>query len=213
MQTNCIIFLKIIHGDFIIMQQSNFYSMLFRMKYINRWGLMNNTRYENLSEHSLEVAMIAHCLVMIANKRFGKKLDGERAAILALFHDSTEIITGDMPTPIKYFNPTIINVYKEIETAAADKLIALLPEDFKEDMEHIIKMNTATDIELKPYIKAADKFSALIKCINEIRMGNDEFIKAKETILTAIRDMNMPESKVFEDEFLPPFMLSLDEQG
>ena len=194
------------------MSQSNFYAMLSRMKYINRWGLMNNTRYENLSEHCLEVAMIAHCLVLIANKRLGKNLDSERTALLALFHDSTEIITGDMPTPIKYFNPEIKNAYKEIEHAAADKLVAMLPDDFKADMEHIIKMDAPSDTELKPYIKAADKFSALIKCINEIRMGNDEFRKAKETILSAIHQIDMPEAKIFEEEFLPAFSLSLDEQ-
>lgn len=195
------------------MCQSNFYAMLSRMKYINRWGLMNNTKNENISEHSLQTAMLAHCLVLIHNKRFGGNLDAERAAILAVFHDSTEIITGDMPTPIKYFNPEIKNAYKQIEENAADRLVGMLPKDFREDMEGIIKQNGEGDSELKPFVKAADKFSALIKCIDEIRMGNDEFTKAKEATLSAIHNMNMPENEVFETEFLPAFYLSLDEQG
>lgn len=194
------------------MSNSHFYAMMSRMKFINRWGLMNNTRYENLCEHSMETALIAHCLVLIHNKRFGGCLNPERAALLALYHDSTEIITGDMPTPVKYFNPTIREVYKDIENAAADKLVAMLPDDFRDDMGGIIKMNTSEDTELKRFVKAADKFSALIKCISEIGMGNNEFIKAKEATEKAIHNMNMPENAVFEAEFLPSFSLSLDEQ-
>lgn len=194
------------------MKQSHFYAMLSRMKYINRWGLMNNTKYENLSEHSLQVAMIAHCLVLIHNKRFGGNLDAERAALLAVFHDATEIITGDMPTPIKYFNPEIKEAYKQIENTAGDKLVSLLPEDFQEDFEKIIKMNDEEDVKLEKFVKAGDRFSALIKCIDEMRMGNDEFKKAKETIENSIHEMNMPEAEVFEKEFLPSFYLPLDEQ-
>jgi 5'-deoxynucleotidase len=193
------------------MAQSNFYAMMSRMKYINRWGLMNNTKYENLSEHSLQVAMLAHCLVLIHNKRFAGSLNAERASILAVFHDSTEIITGDMPTPIKYFNNTIKDAYKDIENAAADRLCSLLPEDFREDMELIIKQNSDEDKELKKFVKAADRFSALIKCIEELRMGNEEFRQAKTGIETSIKEMNMPEAEVFSKEFLPAFSLSLDE--
>ncbi len=194
------------------MKQSHFYAMLSRMKYINRWGLMNNTKYENLSEHSLQVAIIAHCLVLIHNKRMGGNLNPERAALLAVFHDSTEIITGDMPTPIKYFNPEIKKVYKDIENTAANKLISLLPEDFQDEFEGIIKMNSEEDKILERFVKAADKFSALIKCIDEMRMGNAEFGKAKETIEKSIHELDMAEAKVFEEEFLPSFYLSLDEQ-
>lgn len=190
----------------------HFYAMMSRMKYINRWGLMNNTKNENISEHSQQVAIIAHCLVLIHNKRFGGNLDADRVVVLAIFHDATEIITGDMPTPIKYYNPDIIEAYKRIEDIAADRLVSLLPDDFKADFEKIIKINDETDAELKKYVKAADKFSALIKCIDEIRMGNDEFAKAKESIETIIHDMNMPEAEVFEKEFLPSFYLPLDEQ-
>lgn len=194
------------------MNISHFYAMLSRMKYINRWGLMNNTRYENLCEHSLQVAFIAHCLVLIHNKRFGGKLNPERAALLAMYHDSTEIITGDMPTPVKYFNPEIRNAYKDIESTAADKLVSLLPNDFRDDMEQVIKMSGSGDEQLKKFIKAADRFSALIKCIDEIKMGNTEFSKAKESTEKLIHKMNMPEADVFEKEFLPSFNLTLDEQ-
>ena len=194
------------------MKQSHFYAMISRMKYINRWGLMNNTKYENLSEHSLQVAMIAHCLVLIHNKRFGGNLNPERASLLAVFHDATEIITGDMPTPIKYFNPEIKNAYREIENTASDKLISMLPKDFQEDFESILKMNTDEDKKLKKFVKMADRFSALIKCIDELRMGNDEFGKAQESIEKSISEAKMPEAEVFEKEFLPSFYLSLDEQ-
>ena len=193
------------------MEQSNFYAMMSRMKYINRWGLMNNTKYENLSEHSLQVAMLAHCLVLIHNKRFNGSLNPERAGMLAIYHDSTEIITGDMPTPIKYFNSTIKDAYKDIENAAADRLCSLLPEDFRQDMEEIIKQSSEEDRELKKYVKAADRFSALIKCIEELRMGNEEFRQAKNAIEKSIAEMNMPEADVFAAEFLPAFSLSLDE--
>lgn len=194
------------------MKSSSFYAMLSRMKYINRWGLMNNTRSENISEHSLQVAMLAHCLVFIHNKRFGGNLNPERAAILAVFHDTTEIITGDMPTPIKYFNSDIKHAYREIEENAANQLVKMLPDDFKEEFDGIIKMSGDGDDELRPFVKAADKLSALIKCIEELRMGNDEFRKAKDTILDSIHSMNMPEVKFFEEEFLPAFCLTLDEQ-
>ena len=193
------------------MTSSNFYAMLSRMKYINRWGLMNNTRQENISEHSQQAAVLTHCLVLIHNKRFGGKLDAERAALLAVFHDSTEIITGDMPTPIKYQNPGIIDAYKQIEEKAADRLVSLLPEDFQEEYEAILKQSGEQDEQLRKFVKAADRYSALIKCIEEMRMGNDEFRMAKETIQKSIDDMGMPETKVFEEEFLPSFYLALDE--
>lgn len=193
------------------MTSSHFYAMLSRMKYINRWGLMNNTRQENISEHSQQAAVLTHCLVLIHNKRFGGKLDPERAALLAVFHDSTEIITGDMPTPIKYQNPGIIDAYKQIEERAADRLVSLLPEDFQEEYEAILKQSGEQDEQLRKFVKAADRYSALIKCIEEMRMGNDEFRMAKETIQKSIDDMGMPETKVFEEEFLPSFYLALDE--
>ena len=193
------------------MSQSNFFAMLSRMKYINRWGLMNNTRYENISEHSQQVAVLAHCLVLIHNKRFGGSLDPERAALLAVFHDATEIITGDMPTPVKYANRDIRDIYRDIEDKAADRLTSMLPEDFRSVYSDILKQCGDGDDKLRVFVKAADRFSALIKCIDEMRMGNDEFAKAKETIEKSIREMNLPEAEVFEKEFLPAFSLPLDE--
>ena len=193
------------------MKTSHFYAMLSRMKYINRWGLMNNTRYENISEHSQQVAVLAHCLVLIANKRFGKSLDPERAALLAVFHDATEIITGDMPTPVKYSNPEIRSVYKQVESSAADRLLSMLPEDFRDDYRGLLLPQSESDVALEKYVKAADRFSALIKCIEEMRMGNDEFKMAKETIERSIHEMKLPEAEVFFEEFLPSFYLALDE--
>ncbi len=193
------------------MKQSHFYAMLSRMKYINRWGLMNNTKYENISEHSHQTAILAHCLVLIHNKRFGGDLDAERAALLALFHDSTEIITGDMPTPVKYANPEIRDVYRQVENSAADRLLQMLPEDFRGEYAGLLRLSGEEDSGLEVYVKAADRFSALIKCIEEMRMGNDEFRKAKETIEQSIRDMRLPEAEVFFEEFLPSFYLALDE--
>ncbi|MDO4892648.1 MAG: 5'-deoxynucleotidase [Eubacteriales bacterium] len=195
------------------MSQSNFYAMLSRMKYINRWGLMNNTRYENISEHSQQVAVLAHCLVLIHNKRFGGSLNPERAALLAVFHDATEIITGDMPTPVKYANRDIRDIYKDIEDKASDRLTSMLPEDFRGEYSDILRQCGSDDEELRVFVKAADRFSALIKCIDEMRMGNDEFKKAKETIEQSIRDMKLPEAEVFEREFLPAFSLPLDEMS
>lgn len=194
------------------MTSSHFYAMMSRMKYINRWGLMNNTRSENISEHSQQVAILAHCLVMIHNKRFGGTLNAERAALLAVFHDATEIITGDMPTPIKYHNRAISDAYKKIEDAAADRLVHFLPTDFQKDYEAVIKQTAAGDEALRPFVKAADRFSALIKCVDELRMGNDEFRKAKETIEASIHAMQLPEAEVFFEEFMPSFYLALDEQ-
>ena len=144
-----------------------------------------------------------------SQQAFGGNLNAERVALLALFHDATEIITGDMPTPVKYFNPEIKNAYKEIETTAGNRLVSMLPDDFKDDMDKIIKMNGAGDDELKKYVKAADKFSALIKCIEEIKMGNSEFSKAKEATEKSIHNMNMPENEVFEKSSFRPSICHL----
>ena len=170
---------------------------------------MRNTRNENLSEHSLEVAQIAHALAIIGNKRFGKNYDVNLAAVTAMYHDSSEIITGDMPTPIKYYNDEIKTAYKQIETAAEKQLLEMLPDDFKEDFGTIYN----PEHEMKKLIKAADKISALIKCTEEINMGNKEFAVAEKTVKKAIKELNMPEVDVFMEEFIPSFSLSLDEQG
>ena len=186
----------------------HYFAMLSRMKHINRWGLMRNTRAENLSEHSLETAFIAHALCVINNKRFGGNLNPERAAVLAMFHDTTEIITGDMPTPIKYSNEKIRSVYKEIEKTAEDQLLSLLPSDFTDAYK---KVYEAED-EYKKIIRAADKISALIKCIEEGKAGNTEFSVAEQSTLKAVKNLELPEAEVFIEEFLGSYRLTLDEQ-
>ena len=187
---------------------NHFYAMMSRMKNIYRWGLMRNTRRENLSEHSLETAQIAHALAIINNKRLGGNADPQKAALAAVYHDSTEIITGDMPTPIKYYNSEIKSAYKQIEAAVGDSLINMLPEDFKEDFKPIF----SPDRDTKRLVKAADKLSALIKCIEELKMGNREFEVAEKTIREGISRLNCPEADIFMEEFIPSFYLSLDEQ-
>ena len=189
---------------------SSFFAMISRMKYIDRWGLMNNTRTENISEHSLETAILTHALVTIANVRLGESLNADRAAVIALYHDAGEIITGDMPTPVKYFNPEIKNAYKAVEKVAAEKLIAMLPQDLREEYRPLISNE---DEELERYVKAADKLSALIKCIEEVRMGNNEFLKAKAATEQAIADMRLPALNIFTEECLPAYYLTLDELG
>ncbi len=189
---------------------SGFFAMLSRMKYINRWGLMNNTRYENIAEHSLEVAMLAHALVTIANERFGQELSADRAAVLGIYHDASEIITGDMPTPVKYYNPSIKTAYKAVEAVAQDKLLSMLPKDLQRVYDDVLHER---DAALMPYVKAADKLSALIKCIEEVRMGNNEFNLAKSSCEQALLGMDLPALSVFMDEYLPSYYLTLDELG
>ena len=180
------------------------------MKYINRWGLMRSTYEENLSEHSLEVAIIAHALAVIRNTRFGGAVNAERAALLGVYHDCSEIITGDLPTPIKYHNKLIRNAYKDIENSAQEKLLNMLPSDIKKVYKDILTEQDK-EKELWQIVKAADKLSALIKCTEELRMGNQEFSKAKTSILKSIHNMDLPEIKVFLEEMLPAYSLTLDE--
>lgn len=192
---------------------SHFFAMLSRMKYITRWGLMNNTKSENISEHSLQTAMFAHLLVLLHNKESSEELNPERAALLGMYHDVTEIITGDMPTPVKYYNPEIIQSYKKVEHIAGEKLVSMLPEELRKEYSDIILMENKNDEPLLPYVKAADKLSALVKCIEEIRMGNDEFRQAKESTEASLRKMNLSAVDKFMSDFLPSFSLTLDEQN
>ncbi|MEE0059460.1 MAG: 5'-deoxynucleotidase [Acutalibacteraceae bacterium] len=189
----------------------SFFAMMSRIKYINRWGLMNNTRNETLSEHSLEVAIIAHALGVINNKRLGGNISAERLAVLAIFHDASEIITGDLPTPVKYNNDKIKNAYKEIEEQAQLRLLKMLPDDIAEEYQPILCPNES-ETELWKYIKAADKISALIKCTEELIMGNREFAKAQQSTLNAINQIDLPEVKIFMEELFPAYELTLDEQ-
>lgn len=189
---------------------SNFFAMVNRMKLIDRWALMRNTQKENISEHSHCVAVIAHALALIGNKKFGKSYNCERVCLLALYHDTTEVITGDMPTPVKYYNDEIKNVYKDIEHTAGERLLAMLPEEFRADYTSLFE-KTEEDKELWALVKAADKISALIKCIEEHRMGNLEFKKALEAQEKLIDEIPLEEVKYFKNEFLPAYYLTLDE--
>ena len=190
----------------------HFYAMLSRMKNINRWGLMRNTRSENLCEHSFETAVIAHALAVLRNTRFGGHADAERAALLALFHDSTEILTGDMPTPVKYYSPQIRSAYREVEQVARGRLLGFLPDDMKSVYRPLLGEPLPSDGELLPLVKAADKISAVIKCVEEKRMGNSEFASAEASLRRAVAEMHLPEADCFLEEFLPSYSLTLDEQ-
>lgn len=190
--------------------KNGFFAMVSRMKYINRWALMRNEHSENLCEHSFEVAVIAHALAVIGNKRFGKSLNGERAALIGLYHDTPETLTGDMPTPVKYYSDEVRLAYKTVEESACKSLVDMLPEDFKEDYTAMFAPQK-DDEELWKLVKAADKISALIKCREEKKAGNTEFIKAGEGIAKTIEKMNIPEADAFVKEFLPAYEMTLDE--
>ena len=187
---------------------NTFFAMVSRMKYIDRWALMRNTENESLDSHSKEVAVIAHALAVIGNKRFGKNYNADRAAVLGLYHDAHEIITGDMPTPVKYDNEAITVAFKSVENAANEKLISKLPDDMKDIFRNLLTGDE--DEELKPIIKAADKLSALIKCIEERKAGNMEFREAEAATRKRILEANVPEAEVFLDEFIPAYEMTLD---
>lgn len=186
-----------------------FFAMISRMKYIDRWALMRNTQNESLDSHSKEVAVIAHALAVIGNKRFGKKYNPDRAAVLGLYHDAHEIITGDMPTPVKYQNDNILTAFKAVEDSANEKLLGKLPEDLREEFAGLLTCD-GEDGEMKALIKAADRISALIKCIEERKAGNTEFKEAEKATLSRIEKMNVPEAQVFIKEFLPAYEFTLD---
>ncbi len=190
----------------------HFFAMHSRMKYINRWALMRNVRQENISEHSNDVAVIAHALAVIKNTRFAGDLNPERAAFLGLYHDMTEIITGDMPTPVKYHSEDMRQEFRKIEDGAAEKLLKMLPDDMREYYTSAF-FPKSEDEYLWRLVKAADKISALVKCIEEKNAGNNEFTKALESTYQAVKSMDMPEVNYFLEEFIPSFYLSLDEQS
>lgn len=192
--------------------ESKFFAVISRMKYINRWSLMRNTITENISEHSLETAFIAHALAVLRNKRFGGNVNAERCALLAIYHDTTEIITGDLPTPVKYYNKNIKTAYDEIEENAKNQLLSYLPEDFRDEYEPLFS-RTEEEAELWKLVKAADKISALIKCVEERQMGNTDFASAEKSTYNAIKKLNVPEAEVFLEEFMPSYLLTLDEQA
>lgn len=192
------------------MKESHFYAMMSRLKLIDRWALMRNSMPENLSEHSLEVAMLAHALAVIGNRYFGKELDAKQSALIGMYHDATEIITGDMPTPIKYFNRDIREAFQAIEANAAYRLVMMLPEEMQEEFREIFEPGFQYEYE-KKLVKAADKLSALMKCIEEAKAGNREFAQAEQATLEAISAMKLPEVEYFMKKFLPSYYKTLDE--
>ncbi|HXV63287.1 MAG TPA: 5'-deoxynucleotidase [Vicinamibacteria bacterium] len=189
---------------------SHFFAYLSRMKFIQRWGLMHNTYAENVQEHSLRVAQIAHALALIRNRRFGGTVSAERVAALALYHDAGEVLTGDLPSPIKYFNPEIRKAYQDIEASAADRLLAMVPAELRNDYRSLLDPK---DQEHVAIVKAADKICAYIKCLEETSAGNREFSRAEQALAKTVAEIELPEVKYFLDTFVPSFRLTLDELG
>ena len=187
---------------------NSFYALIFRQKYIKRWGLMRNSTDESLAEHACETAILTHALATIGNKYFGKSYDIERAVTLAVFHDTCEVYTGDLPTPIKYFSEEMRENYKAIEKNAANVLLSHLPEELRPDYRALLE---GDEDPLYRLVKAADKLAALVKCIEEEKSGNTEFTAAKVSTLESIESMHMEEADYFIKEFLPAFTLTLDE--
>ena len=189
---------------------SHFFAYLSRMKFIHRWGLMRNTSVENIQEHSLQVAMIAHALAVIRNRMFAGGADPERVMVLAVFHEVSEVITGDFPSPIKYFNPEISRAYSEIEQVARRKLWAMIPPELQGDYRSVL-FREADDAAAWELVKAADKISAYAKCLEELKAGNQEFAQAKNSIAQELDRLKLPEVDYFIREFVDSFALALDE--
>ena len=190
--------------------QSDFFALMARMKYINRWALMRNAHEENLSEHSLDVAITAHALVLLHNRTAQEPLSAERAAVLALFHDAPEILTGDMPTPVKYYNAQVRDAYRLVEENACETILSMLPESLRDEYRPMF-IPQPEDAPLWRFVKAADKICALTKCIAERQAGNLEFEQAAASTREAIRKMRCPEAEQYLESFLPGFSKTLDE--
>jgi len=189
---------------------SHFFAFLSRLKFIQRWGLMRNTTNENIQEHSLQVAMIAHGLATIRNTYFGGSVDSGKVALLGMYHEVSEIFTGDLPTPVKYFNSQIKNVYKGIESLAQQKMYHMLPDELKSSYRNLLT-NQEEDKELWEIVKAADKLCAYLKCVEELKMGNQEFSAAFQMIRKELEENKLPEVGYFLSVFVPSFSLPLDE--
>ncbi len=196
-------------------KEYSFYAMLDRMQYINRWGLMRNNRTENLKEHSMDVAIVAHALATIHNRIYpetGPLVDTHYVMGIALLHDASEIITGDMPTPIKYFSPEITRAYKEIEGEATDRLLDMLPEELRSDYAELFHPDRDIPANALAYrlVKAADRLCAYIKCVTEENSGNKEFVQARVSIERSIRALALPEADYFMEHFMPAYGMTLD---
>ena len=186
-----------------------FFAFLNRMKYIKRWSLMRSVREENIMEHSQSVAVIAHALALIYNKEFGGNVDVNKVVLLAQYHEVGEVITGDLPTPIKYFNPEIKNAYKDLEKNASERLLSMLPESLQgEYKQYIIPDENTEEYKL---VKCADRLAAYLKCVEEVKAGNSEFKKAKSSIGAELKNLKRPEVDYYLKEFAPAFDLTLDE--
>ncbi len=188
--------------------QHKFFALISRMRYIGRWGLMRNSFEENIQEHSHMVAVLAHGLAMIQRDILGQSADPDRCASAALFHDASEILTGDLPTPIKYYNPAIKQAYKEIEAVSCDKLLSMLPEELRPGYAPLLH---ETDEQVRVIVKAADKLSAYIKCVEELKAGNAEFESAARQTMQAMQEMQLPCLDWFLAHCLDSFRLNLDE--
>ncbi len=189
--------------------EHEFYALMGRMRYIGRWGLMRNTFSENVQEHSHMVAVLAHGLALIRRDILG--LPGpspEKCAVAALYHDASEILTGDLPTPVKYYDPEIREAYRKVEQAGGQRILRTLPPELRQSYEHLILED---DEEVLPIVKAADKLSAYVKCVEELKAGNQEFASAARQTAQALDEMQLPELQYFMEEFLPAFSLNLDQ--
>ncbi|WP_428774031.1 5'-deoxynucleotidase [Vibrio sp.] len=192
------------------MKESHFFAHLARMKLIQRWPLMRSISSENISEHSLQVAFVAHALAVIKNKKFGGQLNPERIAILGMYHDTSEVLTGDLPTPVKYYNPDIAKEYKKIEAAAEQKLLSMLPEEFQADFAPFLISEQAHSDDAA-IVKQADCICAYLKCLEELSAGNHEYALAKKRLEVTLQERWTEEMGYFLDTFAPSFELSLDE--
>lgn len=187
---------------------SHFFAFINRMRFIQRWALMRNSYTENIQEHSHQTAVLAHALAVLRNERFGGQVDAGAVAVAALYHDASEILTGDLPTPIKYYNPAIRDAYKQVESVAAQKLLDMLPAYLRPAYDEAL---SPSDPGIEELVSAADKLSAHIKCLEELKAGNSEFKKAAEQTRAALERFDLPELRCFCEEFLPSFELALDE--
>ncbi|CDT91545.1 5'-nucleotidase yfbR [Vibrio coralliirubri] len=192
------------------MKQSHFFAHLARMKLIQRWPLMRSVSSENISEHSLQVAFVAHALALIKNKKFDGQLNPEHIALLGMYHDTSEVLTGDLPTPVKYYNPDIAQEYKKIEAAAEQRLLSMLPEEFRDDFAPFLISGTASKEE-QSIVKQADTICAYLKCLEELSAGNHEYEQAKRRLEETLEQRKSPEMDYFLITFAPSFELSLDE--
>ena len=187
--------------------KSHFFAYLMRMKNIKRWGLMRNTEQENIKEHSLDMAFIAHALAAIAVNVYGKDVDVKNVVMLAMYHDVSEVITGDLATPVKYFNPEIKLAYKQIERVSLDKIKSMIPEEIK---SHYDCLDGGNEYE-EMLVKAADKISAYFKCVEELKSGNTEFSTAKDTLLASVKAFALPVVEYFMEHFADSIGKTLDE--